>query len=327
MVKNSLLTSLLTAGFLSISVPQFATAETAPEVEEIISLNRSIVVEEEFVRLGDIFSGLDEQADTPIGRAPAAGTKVQLEARWLATLARNYGIDWSPSSRLEYAEVERSSIRLERGDLLDMVEQAFRVRGEEKDLEISLEDPQDTLHIPHVDDAEAGIVGLERNEESNRFRARLVYPDNGSPLVRVELSGRAYELVDVPVLNRRVSPSDIIREADISWESERADRLHAEAVTDPVQMIGKSPRRTVRAGTSLRASDLKEPVLVAKNSSVTIRFRNSNLHLTVSGRALEEGTDGAVIRVMNTKSNQVIEAVVEDTGLVSVGGHSTAMLN
>ncbi|WP_026986522.1 flagellar basal body P-ring formation chaperone FlgA [Fodinicurvata fenggangensis] len=331
-MKSTLMKTLLTAGFLSAAslspaLPTPALADSAQATEQIISLNRSIVVEEEFVRLGHIFSGLEAQADTPIGRAPKAGTRVQLEARWLATLARNYGVDWSPSSHLEYAEVERASIRLERGELLAMIEAAFQDRGEEGELEISLEEPQDTLHIPRVDGAEAGIVGLERSEESNRFAARLVYPDNGSPLVRLELRGRAYELVEVPVVNKRVSRNDIIAESDIVWESRRIDRLHRDTVTDAQRMIGKSPRRTLRAGSSLRGNDLAEPILVAKNSGVTIRYRNANMHLTVSGRALEEGTDGAVIRVMNTKSNQVIEAVVEDTGLVSVGGHNTAMLN
>ncbi|WP_022727329.1 flagellar basal body P-ring formation chaperone FlgA [Fodinicurvata sediminis] len=331
-MKNSFMKALLTAGVLSAAslapaLTSPALAEADNSVEQFISLNRSIVVEEEFVRLGDIFSGLEDQADTPIGRAPKAGTTVQLEARWLATLARNYGVDWSPSSRLEYAEVKRDSIRLERSELLDMVKMAFQTRGEQADLEISLEEPQDSLHIPRVADAKAGIVGLERNADSNRFRARLVYPDNGSPLVRMELSGRAYEMVEVPVVNKRVNRSDIITESDIAWESQRLDRLHADTVTDAERMFGKSPRRTLRAGSSLRGNDLVEPILVTKNSGVTIRYRNANMHLTVSGRALEEGTDGAVIRVMNTKSNQVIEAVVEDTGLVSVGGHNTAMLN
>lgn len=331
-MKNTFMKALLTAGILSAAslapaLPTPALAQSAEATEQIVALNRSIVVKEEFVRLGDIFNGLEEQADTPIGRAPKAGTRVQLEARWLATLARNYGVDWSPSSRLEYAEVERASIRLEPGELLDMIEDAFLARGEQAELELSLEEPQDTLHVPLVEGAEAGIVGLKRSKNSNRFTARLVYPDNGSPLVRLDLRGRAYEMVEVPVVNKRVNRSDIITESDIVWESQRLDRLHADTVTDAERMIGKSPRRTLRAGSSLRGHDLAEPILVTKNSGVTIRYRNANMHLTVSGRALEEGTDGAVIRVMNTKSNQIIEAVVEDTGLVSVGGHNTVMLN
>jgi flagella basal body P-ring formation protein FlgA len=42
------------------------------------------------------------------------------------------------------------------------------------------------------------------------------------------------------------------------------------------------------------------------------------MELSVQGRALEDGSQGDVVRVMNTKSNTVVSAVVVDSGVVVV---------
>ncbi len=40
--------------------------------------------------------------------------------------------------------------------------------------------------------------------------------------------------------------------------------------------------------------------------------------LTVLGRALEDGAQGQPIQVMNTKSNRVVQGIVQDAGTVTV---------
>jgi flagella basal body P-ring formation protein FlgA len=79
-----------------------------------------------------------------------------------------------------------------------------------------------------------------------------------------------------------------------------------------------SPRRPIRAQDIVRSTDLQTPVLVAKNSMVTVRLETDRMQLSVQGRALEEGAGGDVIRIMNTGSNTVVSAVVVDTGTVVV---------
>ena len=49
--------------------------------------------------------------------------------------------------------------------------------------------------------------------------------------------------------------------------------------------------------------------------------------LTVKGRALEDGAQGDVVRVMNVKSNSVVNALVIDAGSVVVTAPATASGN
>jgi hypothetical protein len=70
--------SLLTLGLLLVPLAA-AVAETTPEAEDLITLRASAVVEDDVVRLGDIFEGIGDPglAGTPIARAPEPGATVE----------------------------------------------------------------------------------------------------------------------------------------------------------------------------------------------------------------------------------------------------------
>jgi len=110
----------------------------------------------------------------------------------------------------------------------------------------------------------------------------------------------------------------VIRGDDIEWISLRSDRLGRDAVIDSANLLGKSPRRLVRPGEPLRSGDLRDPILVPKGSLVTIRLETPRMILTAQGRSLEPGAKGDAIRVVNTKSNRVINAVVTEPATVVV---------
>ena len=76
--------------------------------------------------------------------------------------------------------------------------------------------------------------------------------------------------------------------------------------------------RSPRAGRPVRLGELRAPVLVARNSLVTIHLQSRWMRLTVQGRALEDGAIGQVIRVKNTKSNTVLHAEVAGPSVVAV---------
>ena len=60
----------------------------------------------------------------------------------------------------------------------------------------------------------------------------------------------------------------------------------------------------------MRAGDVQMPILVHKGDLVIIVLNTPSLQLTAQGKALEDGAMGAAIRVANTQSGRVIDAVV-----------------
>ncbi len=83
--------------------------------------------------------------------------------------------------------------------------------------------------------------------------------------------------------------------------------------------VGQEPPLTaIQNPAVLHGNQLREPILVPRNSQVTIRLQTARMILTVQGRAMEPGAMGDVIRVMNTKTSKIISASVTESGAVEV---------
>lgn len=76
--------------------------------------------------------------------------------------------------------------------------------------------------------------------------------------------------------------------------------------------------RGLRAGHPVFARDVERPVLVTKDSLVTLVLQASHMRLTARGKALDQGSHGDVIRIVNEQSKQVVEGTVIGAGQAAV---------
>ncbi|NIT68635.1 MAG: flagellar basal body P-ring formation protein FlgA [Gemmatimonadetes bacterium] len=291
-------------------------AQTQPQGP--VLLKSRIVVEGPVLYLGDLFEGLGARGATPIARTPAPGKRTHVDARWLRAVAQAYGVPWRPGSHLDGASIERASVVIEAKQIEAAALDALKRRGLKGNVSLILDNPGRRLYLPSDTAPTLLVTGVAHDPETGRFTAHLVAPAQGTSLARATVTGRAVEMVDVPVLRRRVEPGEVVRERDVEWLTRRTDRLARNAVLEASTLFGKSPRRPIRAGEVVLASELREPILVRKGSLVTIRLRTARMILTAQGRAMEPGAKGDVIRVVNTKSNTVISATVTESGAVEV---------
>ena len=170
-----------------------------------------------------------------------------------------------------------------------------------------------------------GMLAVENvyySPVQGRFAAELVVPGTTA---RMPVSGRAYGTVDVPVLTHRVSPGDTISANDVDWVELRADHAGTDVAASEAQLIGMTPKRGIPVNQPVRVRDLQSPRMVDKGTLVTITLVSANLSLSAQGKALQEGGKGDVIRVVNTQSNRIVEAVISGPGQVSVGKPGMAL--
>ena len=168
--------------------------------------------------------------------------------------------------------------------------------------------------------AGAGSLTVENlyfNPAQGRFAAEMVVADT-RPVVRLPVSGRAYGVIQVPVLSRRIAPGDVIGPGDVDWQDVRADLTGSDIAATDAQLIGMTPRRGVPVSQPVRLRDLQSPRVVDKGSLVTITLATENLTLSAQGKALQDGGKGDVIRVVNTQSNRIVEATVAGPNTVAV---------
>ena len=314
---------------LALAVSPAVRADSSELTLAAVSLHRQAVIEDRVVRLGDLFAGIAEPglADTPIAQAPRLGESVDIGARWLMAVAKAHDLNWQPRSRYDRITVRRASSRIGGEEIETALRLALAERGLEGQLTLALDNPNPQMQLPASADHSLVVTALNLDTNSGRFVAHVIAPAQGEPQARLSLTGRALVLTDVPVLSRSLKPGDVIRASDIDWISLPAKRLGRGTVTDQQSLIGMSPRRPLRAQQIIRATDIETPVVVAKNSLVTIRLQTERMVLTVKGRALEDGAQGDVVRVMNVKSNSVVNALVIDAGSVVVTPPATASGN
>jgi flagella basal body P-ring formation protein FlgA len=77
-------------------------------------------------------------------------------------------------------------------------------------------------------------------------------------------------------------------------------------------------RRQLRTGQALKVADLAKPDLVQRDQNVTLIYEASGLYLTLRGKALDNGTEGDVVNVMNLQSKRTVSGVVTGRGQVSI---------
>lgn len=172
------------------------------------------------------------------------------------------------------------------------------------------------LHAP----AGAGSLAAENvyyNPVSGRFAAELVVPGT-RPAVRLPVAGRAYGVVEVPVLNRRIGTGDTIAAQDIAWVEMRADQAGSDIAASENDLVGMTPKRGVPVNQPVRLRDIQTPRLIDKGSLVVITLSTASMSLSAQGKALQDGGRGDVIRVVNTQSNRIVEATVAGPNVVVV---------
>jgi flagellar basal body P-ring formation protein FlgA len=108
-----------------------------------------------------------------------------------------------------------------------------------------------------------------------------------------------------------ISDNDLTQ-VDISSQPRRIGQL------DPGNIVGFEARRTIAAGQPLYGQDVQKPLMVKRNQLVTLVLSRSGLAIATSGKALNDGSKGAMVRVQNMNSKQVIEGEVAADGVVRV---------
>ena len=304
------MTRLLIALLAFLLLPLAAAA--APLLKPIVT------VDDKVIRLGDLFDGLGVRADTAVATAPPPGSKVVFDSGWLAALADGQHIDWHPASRFDQAVVERASRSIGADEIAAALLRALAEQTPTAGAEIKLDDPNLRLVVAQSDRSPLALDGLTLDRQSGHFSAFLTASGGEPGASRLRVSGRLLRNAEVPTLVRPIATGEIVSAGDIQLVSVRADRLGADALLQASELVGKAARHTLRAGQPLRLSDVETPVVVHRGSIVTIVLDSPALHLTVEGKAIEDGSLGTAIRVTNTKSSRVIDAVVTGPGTVAV---------
>lgn len=106
--------------------------------------------------------------------------------------------------------------------------------------------------------------------------------------------------------------------ADVAPETRLVGGLPVGYVTDPAQLGRAMLRHSLPAGAVLTSEDLLPDFLVRQGEQVTLIASVDGVEVRAAGLALQNGRQGALIRVQNATSSRVVQGVVESDRVVDV---------
>ena len=316
----------LLAVFLVILCAETAAALSLPDTLKP-QLKTQAVVEDEVIRLSDLFDNLGPIGYIEVAAAPAPGRRLVRDAAWLRDIADQHGLNWHPKSKRDAIVIERAGRVVDPAAIKQAIVEELTSRRPDGQFEIELESGFSSL-VVGVDTTENSadflvVNDLKIDDTRSRFSAKITIAGRQmQSLVR----GRLYRIERVPVLLRQVKPGDPIRADDLGWAHRRQRDIGRNVLLHTEDIVGMTPRRRNRPGQTLTQSDLEQPVLVKKGADVTIVLRADHMTLTARGRARQSGALGDTIQVENSQSRRPIFAVVEGPRLVAVAHVSHATL-
>jgi flagellar basal body P-ring formation protein FlgA len=284
-------------------------------------LRASVQVSGDLVRIGDLIDNAGSAGQIAIYRAPDLGTTGLLPVAQVLNTLRAHRVIGVDTRDLKEISVTRLARTLEGKGIELQVAHALERRngfGEAANLSLTFDrEPGDV----RLDTGFSGAVQptiVRYDNRNGRFDVTLeVANENGAAAAKLRFTGTAVETVEAAVLARNVERNEIVKSSDVVVER----RPKAEVGTDAAlrdRAVGMQARRQLRAGQAIKTADLGKPDLVQRDQNVTLIYEAPGIHLTMRGKALENGTEGDVVSVMNLQSKRTISGTVTGRGQVTI---------
>jgi flagella basal body P-ring formation protein FlgA len=127
--------------------------------------------------------------------------------------------------------------------------------------------------------------------------------------VRVSIQ-KPYVTVAVPV-----AKGDILSESMLTLAYQDQTLIRGDYLTDPASLIGVRSKRELKPGQPIR---LTQVCVVCKGDQVTLSAENSSMQIKTMARALQDGSFGDMIRLVNIRSGRAVQGQVSAVGSVVV---------
>lgn len=314
---------ILASALLAATAP-VAVAQSLAERADVIAapvLRANVQVTSDIVRIGDLIDNAGSAAQIAIYRAPDLGTTGSLPVPQVINALRMHQVIGVDTRELKEISVTRLARAIDGKDIEAQIGRALERKnglGDAANLSLTFDrDPGDIK-------LDAGFTGAMQpttvrfDNRNGRFDITFeIANDSGISGTKLRFTGTAVETVEAAVLARSVERNEILKSSDVVVERRPKAEVGGEAASRD-RAVGMQARRQLRAGQPIRIADLVKPDLVQRDQSVTLIYETPGLYLTVRGKALDGGTEGDVVNVMNLQSKRTVTGVVTGRGQVTI---------
>jgi flagella basal body P-ring formation protein FlgA len=298
---------ILTGAALVIAALAIGTATSRASA---IGLKENSIVTGDTITLGDVFYGLPHGEDKVLGIAPQPGRDMVLNARTLLRIAVAMDLPWRPATNADQVVLSRAATIVDRETIDIVLKEKLAMEGLTGNYKIVLAAMPDELVLPPDEQASVEVDSFTLKPDKSWFEATLAAPSIANPIQKIKVTGTVQNMIKIPVLKEALRHGTLISKYDLDMIEIREADLGPETIINAEELIGMTPRRVMIAGQPIRATEVEAPKIINRGDMVTMIFKKGALTLTAQGKALQPGTKGDAIRVVNTGSNKAVEGIV-----------------
>jgi len=291
------------------------TAAIAPPV-----LRADVSVTSDIVRIGDVIDNAGAAGQIAIYRAPDLGTTGSLPTAQVLAALRAHQVIGVDTRDIKQVTVTRLARNVASGDIRNAVAQALEHRnglGDAANLQLTFDRDVQDLRLDSSNTGAMQPTAMRYEPRSTRFDVTFeIGNDSGAP-TKLRFTGTAIETVEAAVLTRNVDRIEMLKSSDIMVERRPKAEIGGEPATREAA-LGMQVRRPMRAGQAIKIADLAKPDLVQRDQGVTLIYQTAGLYLTTRGKAVDNGTEGDVVNVVNLQSKRTVSGVVTGRGQVTI---------
>ena len=293
----------------------------APKLRDLV------FVTSDLVRIGDLVENAGASAGVAVFRSPDLGYTGGVPLARVMDALAPYKLARLDTGNISEVVVTRLSRTISPKDIESRITRALANQhgfGDAKNLSLTFDRELRAIHVEPDASEDLQIARINVDQRTGRFN--IVFDLPGSAAARrmsLRYTGLAVETLDVTILVRPLNRGEVIKPSDVTTERRpkgdmSGDYINAESA------VGLAAKRPLRAGVTLNASDLMKPEAVQRNEAVTIVYEIPGVVLTARGKALETGSIGDIVGVVNIQSNRTVQATVVAPGRVTVNSIAPA---
>jgi flagella basal body P-ring formation protein FlgA len=284
-------------------------------------LRANVTVAGDVVRIGDIIDNAGTAAQIAIYRAPDLGTTGSLPTAQVLNALQAHQVIGVDTRDIKSISITRASRPIGAGEIRDQVAKALEHRsglGDAANLSLTFDRDVQDLQL------DASVTGAMQ-PTSSRYDARTgrfdvafaIGNDNNAPATKLRFTGTAIETVEAAVLTRDVQRAEVLKASDVITERRPKAEVGGDAAARSLA-VGMQMRKPLRAGQPLRTADIAKPDLVQRDDNVTLIYQTAGIYLTIRGKALDSGTEGDTVSVLNLQSKRTISGTVVGRDQVAI---------
>jgi flagella basal body P-ring formation protein FlgA len=122
---------------------------------------------------------------------------------------------------------------------------------------------------------------------------------------------------DVIVPSRDINLHKIIGADDLTSVSKNVG-LSNKVFFDKNELLGKRTKRLITKETLITSDMIEQPPIIKQGDLITIMLESSSFRITAQGRAMENGINGQIIKVINTSSMREVLGQIIDEKTVKI---------